>query len=184
MRYLVLAAVVAALLGTAASARADGGTVVNLPTVDSLVASTEIVVTDEPSTEPIGTMPAIDPETGVAYPSGCRQVDVAAVEKSFLFKTVVYRFHQIKHWCWHNGVVYDERHAWSFDGSSTACLDTVYAPNAWFFAWQGKSAGGHFSEEHAHVTNCVFKIGNWSQLYPDVKIWAHADGSYDQTTSN
>jgi hypothetical protein len=183
MRYLVLAAVVAALLGTAGAARADTGTGVNLPTADSPVFSTEIVVTDEADAL-IGADVALDPDTGLALPSGCRQVDIAAVAKSLIFKTVIYKFHQIKHWCWHNGVVYDERHAWSFEGGPTACLDTVYAPNAWFFAWKGKSTGGHYSEERAHVTNCVFHIGTWAQLYPDVKIWAHADGSFDNATSN
>jgi hypothetical protein len=181
MRYLVLAVVVAALLGTAGPARADTGiTPASAP--DSPVFSTEIVVTSEPDSS--GPVFSVHPQTGLAYPSGCRQVDVAAVAKSLIFKTVVYKFHQLKHWCWHNGVVYDERHTWSFDGSSTACLDTVYPPNAWLFAWRGKASGGHYSEERAHVTNCVFKIGNWAQLYPDVKIWAHADGSYDNSTSN
>jgi len=186
MRYLVLAALVAVLLGCVGQARAG---VIPIPNTapkgdgaDRLVFSTE--TTDTIQNDPDAGLHAVDKETGVAYPSGCRQVDVAATATSFLFKSVVYRFHQIKHWCWHRGLVYDERHAWSFQGSSTACFNTAYPPNAWFFAWHGHAQGGHYSEERAWVTNCVFKIGSWNQLYPDVKIWAHADGSYDHTTTN
>src|SRR4051794_296446 len=181
MRYLVLAAVAAALFGSAGAARADivGGT-----TLDdtSVITTTEIVVTDEADPD-AGTI-AIDPDTGLVQPSGCRQVDVAAVAKSLIFKVVVYKFHQIKHWCWHRGFVYDERHAWSFQGSSTACFDTAYPPNSWFFSWRGNSQGGHFSEERAHVRNCIWHFGDWNQLYPDVKISAHADGTYDSSTAN
>ena len=184
MRYLVLAALAAAFLGTASAARAD--TVTNLgddgPT-DSLVLSSGVIETVE--RDPYGGLAAVDPDSGVTYPSGCKTVDIYAIAKSAIFHTTIYKFHQVKHWCWHSGLVYDEHHAWSFDGSSTACLDTVYPANSWFFAWKwGKAQSGHFSEERAHVTNCVFKIGSWNQLYPDVKIWAHADGSYDSTTAN
>jgi hypothetical protein len=183
MRYLVLAAVVAALVGSAGPARADitgGGT--TLDDTSTVTTTTEIVVTDQ--ADPDAGIVAIDPNTGVVQPSGCRQVDVAAVAKSIIFQTVIYKFHQIKYWCWHRGSVYNERHAWSFQGSSTACFDTAYPPNSWFFAWHGNGQGGHFSEEHAHVTNCIWKLGDWTQLYPDVKIWAHADGTYDSSTAN
>lgn len=184
MRYLALAVVAAAILGACAGqARANLLPPPNTnPDDGSVVYSTESTVSDE--VDPNGGMATVDPDTGIYYPSGCRQVDVAAVVKSLLFQTVIYKFHQIKHWCWHNGIVYDERHAWSFQGSSTACFNTVFPPNAWFFSWRNKAQGGHYSEEHAWVTNCVFKIGAWNQLYPDVKIWAYADGSYQSSTSN
>jgi hypothetical protein len=121
----------------------------------------------------------------VTVPSGCRTIDFYAEQKSFLFHTRIYRFHQIKHWCWRNGVVYDERHAWTFDGSATACFDTVYPDNSWFFAWRSnKPESGHYSEERAHVTNCVFHVGDWKEFYPDVKIWAYADGTYKVSTQN
>jgi hypothetical protein len=117
-------------------------------------------------------------------PAGCRDVDISTSQKSALFHTKIYKFHQLKHWCWRRGVVYDERHAWSFDGGSTACFDTTYPDNHWTFSWNGKPAGGDFSEERAHVTNCVFHIGDWKEYYPDVKIWAYADGTYKVEKSN
>jgi hypothetical protein len=184
MRYLALAAVAAAILVTCTGqARA---TLLPPPSTnqdqDTVVFSVETTVTDEADPD-AGTI-SVDPETGVVYSHGCRQVDVAAIAKSFLFHSVIYRFHQIKHWCWHNGIVYDERHAWTFEGSSTACFNTAYPDNSWFFSWHGKAQGGHFSEVRAWVTNCVFKVGAWNQLYPDVKIWAHADGSWDKAVQN
>ena len=122
---------------------------------------------------------------GVTYPSGCKQVDVYAIAKSAIFGATIYKFHQIKYWCWHLGVVYNERHNWQFQGSSTACFDKAYPPNAWFLNWKwGKGQSGHFSEERAHVTNCIFKIGSWKEMYPDVQITAHADGTYTQSVRN
>lgn len=120
-----------------------------------------------------------------SYPSGCRDLDIVASQKSFLFRSRIYDFHHVKHWCWHGGVVYDERHAWSFDGSATACFNTIYPDNHWTFTWWHNIAGsGDFSEERAHVTNCVFHIGDWKEYYPDVKIWAYADGTYKIATAN
>ena len=81
--------------------------------------------------------------------------------------------------------IYEERHGWSYDGSSTSCLNTVYPPNAWFYTyWGGIGTSGHYLEERAHVTNCVFHVGDWKEFYPDVKIWIRADGSYTAATSN
>jgi hypothetical protein len=121
----------------------------------------------------------------ISWPTGCRTVDLVTEQKSFIFHTSLYRFHQIKHWCWKAGAISGEYHAWSFDGSSTACLDKVYAPNAWYFTWvAGKPLSGHYSEERAHVTNCILHIGDWKEFYPDVKIWSYADGSYKVTTAN
>lgn len=182
MRYLVLAAIAAAIFSACAGqARAAISPPPNTAK-DTLVLATQTI--DTPQANPDAGHILINPATRIAYPSGCRQVDISAQVTSFLFRTVIYRFHQIKHWCWHRGFVYDERHAWSFQGSSTACFNTAYNPNAWFFDWHGNPQGGHYSEERAWVTNCVFKIGSWNQLYPDVKIWAHADGTYDVSTAN
>jgi hypothetical protein len=179
MRYLILAAVAAAVLGSAGVARAD--TVINPGEGgDYLVVSAEITETIQD--DPFNGMATRDPDTGVTYPSGCKQVDISAIAKSAIFRSTVYKFHHVKHWCWHSGIVYDERHSWSLQGSSTACLDTVYPANSWFFTWRwGKGQSGHFSEERAHITNCVFKIGSWKEMYPDVQIRAHADGSYEQS---
>jgi len=122
---------------------------------------------------------------GGGWPSGCRDLDVSTSQNSFLFGTTVYRFHALEHWCWAGGAIYEERHGWSFDGSATACLNTVYPPNAWFYTYWGViGTSGHYTEERAHVTNCVFHIGDWKEFYPDVKIWIHADGSYTSATAN
>lgn len=137
-----------------------------------------------------GSIVPITPKTvvsggGGGWPNGCRDVDISTSQNSFLFGTQVYRFHALEHWCWGGGAISEERHGWSYDGSSTSCLNTVYPPNAWFYTyWSGIGTSGHYLEERAHVTNCVFHVGDWKEFYPDVKIWIRADGSYTTATSN
>jgi hypothetical protein len=119
------------------------------------------------------------------WPSGCRDVDESTEQDSWLFGTLLFRFHQQKHWCWRGGYVYDERHNWDYEGGSTSCLDDVYEDNAWYYTWwYGVPDSGHYSQEHAHVSNCILRYGEWKQFYPSVKIWSHADGSYDVDSSS
>ena len=199
MRYLVIAAVSAALLlsaGAAAAMPDHPGAPAPTPAPPIVDVITTVLPTGfgngggsgpsipppSPSTSP--STPSTSPGS-ITFPSGCRDVDIFAQQTSFLFHSRVYRFHQLKHWCWRGGVLYDERHAWSFDGSATACLGTVYPANAWFFTWwHGKPTSGHYSEQRAHVTNCIFHFGDWKEFYPDVKIWSYADGNYRVDASN
>lgn len=133
---------------------------------------------------PISPKTVVGPGGG-GWPSGCRDLDISTSQSSFLFGTTIYRFHALEHWCWGGGGVSEERHGWSYDGSSTSCLGTVYSPNSWFYTyWAGIGTSGHYLEERAHVTNCVFHVGDWKEFYPDVKIWIRADGSYTAATAN
>ncbi|HEY3962896.1 MAG TPA: hypothetical protein VGL84_10255 [Gaiellaceae bacterium] len=192
MRFFVSIAVAAAGVATALSLSA-GAAVAMTPPVESAPPAPKaptpppvLFVPPPPAQQP--SSPAKPPggSTGSqpTLPSGCRDIDIVTSERSFLFQSNIYRFHQLKHWCWRRGAVVDERHAWSFDGGSTACFDTVYPDNHWTFSWHGVQTGGDFSEERAHVTNCVFHIGDWKEYYPDVKIWAYADGTYKVETAN
>ena len=53
----------------------------------------------------------------------------------------------------------------------------MYPPNAWFYTyWSGIGTSGHYLEERAHVTNCVFHVGDWKEV--------RADGSYTTATGN
>jgi hypothetical protein len=153
------------------------------PPVPKAPAPPPVLVLPQP-TQPAAPPPGGGTGSQSTAPSGCRDVDIVTSEVSFLFHSNIYRFHQLKHWCWRRGTVYDERHAWSFAGGATACFDTAYPDNHWTFTWNGNQTGGDFSEERAHVTNCVFHIGDWKEYYPDVKIWAYADGTYKVETSN
>jgi len=175
VRYLILAAMAAALLAATVPVVASADESVPAPDAPATVIE---ITTDYPPPEPYDGAPLV-------FPSGCRSVDVYAQQTSFIFHSRIYRFHQLKSWCWRAGSIYNERHAWSFDGSSTACLGTIYPANGWYFTWwYGKAMSGHYSEERAHVTNCIFHIGDWKEFYPDVKIWSYADGSYRSAVSN
>jgi hypothetical protein len=187
VRIIVLAVVAAAFIlpaGVALAMPTDGE-----PPAPATPPSTPVL---PPAILQVTTTPSSTPSNnvgggggGVVWPSGCRDVDVYAIQKSFLFGTTIYKFHQFKHWCWRGGAIYDERHAWSFDGGSTACLNTVYDPNAWYYSWSnGGAKSGHYSEERAHVTNCIFHFGDWKEFYPDVKIWSYANGGYNVSVNN
>jgi hypothetical protein len=183
--YLIIAEIVAAALVPAGEAvgKSSPGPTPPSPAPRSVDRGVQIMMRVHLTGAPSGPL---DGDLGpIVYPAGCRDVDVYASQSSWIFHTTIYRFHQFKHWCWRAGGVYGERHAWQFDGSATACLNTVYPPNAWYFTWwRGISSSGHISEERAHVTNCIFHIGDWKEFYPDVKIWAYADGSYKVATAN
>jgi hypothetical protein len=185
-RFLVLAVVGTTVVGTAALALTAGVALAMIPppeatTQPAAPVPTLIIQPHLPASPAVGDGGG----SGSSQPPlGCRDVDIVAAQKSVLFHSKIYNFHELKHWCWRRGVVYDERHAWSFDGGSTACFGAVYPDNHWTFTWNGRAGGGDFSEERAHVTNCVFHIGDWKEFYPDVKIWAYADGTYKVETSN
>jgi len=112
--------------------------------------------------------------------SGCLQLDVWKNSYSFLFHALVYRWHQVKYWCWSGKRV---------TTVSVSAYPTNVDPNwyyrglsesaAWYYRWCcSLSTSGHYSLRQAQMENCVLKFGCIGSEYPWVKIWAHGDGSY------
>jgi len=108
--------------------------------------------------------------------SGCREIDITKEGKSFLFHSLVYRWHHWKRWCWSNGRV-------------TGVWTSAYATNMdanWYYKglaasssyFYGANQSGHYSFRQAEMQNCVFKYGCIGSEYPWVKIWVKGDGSY------
>jgi hypothetical protein len=108
--------------------------------------------------------------------SGCREIDIAKDGNSFLFNTLVYRWHHFKRWCWSNGRI-------------TGVWSSAYATNMdanWYYRrlaastgyFYGNNQSGHYSFREAEMENCVLKYGCIGSEYPWVKIWVHGDGSY------
>ncbi len=108
--------------------------------------------------------------------SGCREIDIAKDGNSFLFHSLVYRWHHSKRWCWSNGRI-------------TGVWSSAYATNMdgnWYYRRLAASAGyfygsnqsGHYSFREAEMENCVLKYGCIGSEYPWVKIWVHGDSSY------
>ena len=108
--------------------------------------------------------------------SGCREIDIAKDGKSFLFNSLVYRWHHSKRWCWSNGRV-------------TGVWSSAYATNMdanWYYRglagstgyFYGSNQSGHYSFREAEMENCVLKYGCIGSEYPWIKIWVRGDGSY------
>ena len=113
--------------------------------------------------------------------SGCLQLDVWKDSYSFLFHALVYRWHQVKSWCWSGNRI---------TSVNTTAYPTNVDPNwyyrglassaGWYYNWCcGISTSGHYSLRQARMENCVLKFGCIGSEYPWVKIWVHGDGSYD-----
>ncbi|MCC6223083.1 MAG: hypothetical protein IT201_06280 [Thermoleophilia bacterium] len=140
------------------------------------VSSLRVTVTDlDASGRPLGPPRPARPSERSLQASGCRDVDIYKEAKSFLFRSIVYRWHHTKRWCWSNGRI-------------TTVVTTAYATNVdpnWYYRGIAASASyfynsntAHYSFRQARMENCVLKIGCVGSEYPWVKIWTFGDGSY------
>ena len=112
--------------------------------------------------------------------SGCLQVDAWRNSYSRVFGSLVYRWHQVKYWCWQGNRI---------TSVSVSAYPTNVDPNWYYrglassadnyYLWCcGISTSGHYSLRQARMENCVLKYGCVGSEYPWVKIWARGDGSY------
>lgn len=115
--------------------------------------------------------------------SGCAGVDVARIGRSGIVRSVVYKWHQVKGWCWAGGKVTTVDVStyisnvdpnWRFRGE--------LAGSGSFYPWSGVGASGHWSLRQGSFENCILKYGCIGSEYPWVKVWVHADGTYAYDT--
>jgi hypothetical protein len=118
-----------------------------------------------------------------ASASGCRTVDIARTGKD-VFGFVVYRFHQVKRWCWsYPRVTSTSAYTYVSDVDPNMEYTGVVAVQGNFYPWCcGRSTSGHYSLRQATFKNCILWFPCSRTEYPWVKIWAHADGSYKWAT--
>lgn len=117
------------------------------------------------------------------YLHGCRTVDVAKTGRSIL-GFVVYRFHQVKHWCWHYPRI-TSRTAWVYVDKVDPNMnyEGVVSSVGYYYAWiNGVPGSGHYSFREGKFQNCVLWIGCLGTYYPWVKIWTRANGTYSYAT--
>jgi hypothetical protein len=117
---------------------------------------------------------------GCCSPSGCDLVDAWRNHYSLL-GFLVWRFHQLKYWCW----TYPRIHTGSLSiGSKFTNVDSQQVVNwddhgyGYYYQWAGSPYGGHFSDRNGSVSNCVFRIGCLSTSYPYVDIWINGNGAF------
>jgi hypothetical protein len=115
--------------------------------------------------------------------AGCRRVDVARVGRSLL-GFVVYKFHQVKRWCWDfPRITYKRVYAYVSDVDPYMHYAGVVSRVGYFYRWCCSTAySGHYSLRVAKFQNCVPWIGCIRTEYPWVKIWVRAGGSYAYAT--
>ena len=118
-----------------------------------------------------------------SYLKGCRTVDVAKTQRSIL-GFVVYRFHQVKKWCWNYPRILS-RTVWTYvdQVDPNMSYDGVVATVGYYYGWvTGVPGSGHYSFREGKFQNCVVWVGCLGTYYPWVKIWARSNGSYSYAT--
>lgn len=114
---------------------------------------------------------------------GCRTVDVARVGRD-IFGFVVYKFHQVKHWCWDFPRVTSVS-VWTYVSDVDPNMDYlgIVGSKSTFYTWCcGSPRSGHYSFRQGKFKNCVLWFPCTRTEYPYVKIWARGDGSYSWAT--
>jgi hypothetical protein len=118
-------------------------------------------------------------DAGSSYLKGCRTVDVAVVSRSIL-GFVVYKFHQVKKWCWDFPRI-TSRSVWTYVSHVDANMDYkgVVGALGYYYTWCcGSSSSGHYSFRQGKFENCIVWISCIRSEYPWVKIWTHSNGTW------
>ena len=120
-----------------------------------------------------------------AQAAGCRTVDVARIGRSAL-GFVVYKFHQVKRWCWSypritsvktSTYVSDVDPNWDYKG--------IVSASGSFFRWCcGDARSGHRTLRQGRFDNCIPWIGCIRREYPWVRISVRGNGTYSYTTGS
>ncbi len=183
----VTAALVGVLLVSTAHAAAQpagGATVTPIDRLGNSVgpsrpAQPASVVEGSRSLASVGRTPG--PKRSLQSASGCLRLDVWKNSYSFLFHSLVYRWHQVKNWCWNgNRITSANTTAYPTDVDGNWYYRGLASSAGWFYSWCcGSSTSGHYTLRQARMENCILKFGCIGSEYPWVTISAHADGTYD-----
>jgi hypothetical protein len=124
------------------------------------------------------------PAEASASASGCRTVDIAKTGRDITTLFVVYKFHQVKRWCWsYPRVTSVSAYTYVSDVDPNMDYAGVVAAQSYFYPWCcGSSTSGHYSLRQGKFKNCILWFPCSRTEYPWVKIWAHGDGSYRWAT--
>lgn len=121
--------------------------------------------------------------------SGCRKVKAYVEARSFLFNTVVWRFYQVKHWCWNYPAINTVNCSANpvkcltfvddvTNVASTEIYGKVQTKVSNYYTWGGSSKGGHYSKLTGKFDNCVFRWGCIGSSYPWVEIYSTGNGMW------
>ena len=117
--------------------------------------------------------------------AGCRTVDVARIGRSLL-GFVVYKFHQVKRWCWDFPRI-TWKSVWTYVSDVDPNMDYkgVVSAYGYYYTWCCSNGySGHSSRRVGKFVNCIPYLGCLGTYYPWVRIRAHGDGTYTYTTGD
>jgi hypothetical protein len=115
--------------------------------------------------------------------AGCRTVDVARVGRD-IFGFVVYKFHQIKRWCWsYPRITSVSVSTYVSDVDPNMEYRGIFGSVSNYYTWCcGSGRSGHYSLRQGKFENCILWFPCTRTEYPWVKIRAHGNGSYTYAT--
>jgi hypothetical protein len=120
-------------------------------------------------------------EGGTASASGCRTVD-AWKNHYTLFRTLAYRFHHTKRWCWSSNRITSVSTSTYISHVQTCCQDyegVINSAGYYYNYFSNISKSGHYSMRQGKFRNCLLRYGCISTTYPWVKIYAHGNGTWN-----
>src|SRR5919109_1065433 len=119
-----------------------------------------------------------DDTVTTASADGCRTVDIPKVGRD-IFGFVVYKFHQVKRWCWnYPRITSVSVYTYVSDVDPNMDYDGIVASVSSYYTWCcGRSTSGHYSMRQGKFKNCILWFPCTRVEYPWVKIWARANGS-------
>jgi hypothetical protein len=122
---------------------------------------------------------------GTTALEGCRTVDVARTQRSVL-GFVVFRFHQVKKWCWTYPRI-TSRAVWTYvsDVDPMMNYQGVVSSVGYYYNWlAGIPGSGHYSFRQGKFENCLVWFSCIGTYYAWVKIWVRANGTYSYATGS
>jgi hypothetical protein len=151
----------------------------------ALLAGALILPSGAWAAEDVGALEevAVESTADATSSRGCRTVDVARVGRD-IFGFVVYKFHQVKRWCWESPrITWRQVYTYVSDVDPNMKYRGIVSSVGYFYRWCcSSSSSGHYSRRQGRFDNCVWWLPCTRTEYPWVKIYAHADGSYWRST--
>ena len=145
----------------------------------ALLAGTLVLPAHAWAAEPGLDAVTVESSSGATRYSGCRTVDVARVGRD-IFGFVVYKFHQVKRWCWTFPRITSQSVS-TYVSDVDANMDYLglVASSASYYTWCcGSGRSGHWSFRQGKFKNCVWWLPCTRTEYPWVRIYAHTGGTY------
>jgi hypothetical protein len=118
---------------------------------------------------------------GTTLSAGCKVVRAWHTQQSLLGRTL-YRFHQVKRFCWRYPHITFINTAIDITDVDNCCVRfeglVEGASQNYYYTWKSVADGGHFSYRKGQVGNCILRWGCLATWYPWVTLWVNGNGAW------